>query len=253
MTELNFKQWHDEDFTFNYEFMPSFAQCTPDFNMSWSEILRITTDKAGEDFSFRDMGWELLKEKGIFFAVSRISYHVVKMPVYLQAVRLITWESAPQGPLATRNFKLTDRETGDTLVYGQTLWSIINFAERKMIPAKVFDMRPTPTVVTEFDGIKPGKISIPAQMETLGTHKIVLSDLDGNGHTNNSKYINFALDNLPSEFQQKVVKDLRLNYSKEAMLGEELEIKGFFNKDENKYTIQGLVGDTSSFECELYY
>lgn len=253
MHEITYNQWHDDDFTFHYEFTPSFAQCTPDFNMSWAEILRITSDKAGEDFTYRDMGWELLKEKGIFFAVSRISYHVIKMPKYNQQISLRTWESAPQGPLATRNYELSDKKTGEVLVVAQTLWTIINFAERKMIPAKAFDMRPTPTIVQNFDGIKPGKISIPAEMETLGNHKIVFSDLDGNGHTNNSKYINFAIDNLPSEFQNKTLKDMRLNYSKEAILGDELLIKGFFNKDENKYTIQGLVGDTSSFECELYY
>ncbi|MCQ2587116.1 MAG: thioesterase [Treponema sp.] len=253
MHDIIYKQWHDEDLTFNYEFTPSFAQCTPDFNMSWAEIFRITTDMAGEDFTQREMGWEVLKKQGIFFAVSRISYHVIKMPVYHQNVKMITWESAPQGPLATRNFKLVDKETEDVLLYGQTLWTIINFEERKMIPAKVFNMRPTPTIVSEFAGIKPGKIPIPEGMETLGTHKITFSDLDGNGHTNNSKYINFAIDNLPAEFQQKTVKDLRLNYSKEATLGEELEIKGFFNKEENKYTIQGIIDSASSFECELYY
>ena len=90
-------------------------------------------------------------------------------------------------------------------------------------------------------------------METIAKHTVKYSELDANGHTNNSKYINFVIDNLPSEFQKKQIKDLRINYSREAHLGEEMEIKAKYNEAENKYSVQGVIGDVSSFEAELYY
>lgn len=253
MNELNLKQWHEEDLSFHKHFKIPFSMCTPDRKLSWSEILRFTTDNAGEDFTQRGMSWPFLQEKGIVLIVSRISFHAEKMPEADQIVTLNTWESAAQGPLCTRNFELVDEKTNELLIKGQTLWTILDINNRKLIPARAYPYRPAPTLVTNFEWHKPGKISIPENIETIGFHKIAYSELDANGHTNNSKYINFAIDNLPAEFQTKMIKDLRLNYSKEAYLGEELEIKACFNAEENKYTVQGLVNGISSFECELYY
>ena len=253
MRKIELKQWHTENLVFNKQFYISFAQCTPDRNLSWAEILRITTDAAGEDFTDRDMPWTFLQEKGIVIIVSRVSFHVYKMPKYDSIITLKTYEAAPMGPLCTRMFELYDAETNELLIKGLSLWTCLDFINKKLMPAKAFPYRPCPTNIAEFEGIKAGKISIPENMKTIAKHIIQYSELDANGHTNNSKYINFAIDNLPKEFQKKQIKDLRLNYSKEALLGEELEIKAAYNPEENKYTIQGLVNSEASFECELYY
>lgn len=253
MNELNLKQWNDEDLSFHKYMKIPFSMCTPERNMTYAELLRFTSDNAGEDFTQRGMSWQFLQENGLVIIVSRISFHINKMPVADQLILLNSWESAAQGPLCTRNFQIVDAETKEELIIAQTLWTIIDLNNHKIVPAKAYPYRPAPTLVTNYEWIKAGKIQIPENMETIGTHKITYSELDANGHTNNSKYINFATDYLPSEFQSKVVKDFRLNYSKEAHLGDEMEIKAFYNSDENKYTIQGIVEGISSFECELYY
>lgn len=257
MTSYNFKEWHDEDFTFHTEQRVSFAQCTPDGKMSWAEILRYTTDNAGEDFTQRDMSWKFLQEKGLVLIVSRISFHVIKMPVGGQIIRLNTWEAAAQGPLCTRIFEIVDSATNERLVYAETLWTIIDFKNNRLMPAKNYPYRPLPTapsIFAELPGLKPGKISIPTDTELLGTHTVLFSELDANGHTNNSKYFNYAWDYLPAQFQTKELKDLRLNYSKEAHLGNTLEIKGKFFPEDNKYFVQGILEDgSSSFECEFYF
>ena len=48
-----FNEWHEDDLSFHKDTMVSFSQCTPDRNMSWTEILRFTSDNAGEDFTKR--------------------------------------------------------------------------------------------------------------------------------------------------------------------------------------------------------
>lgn len=253
MNETILKNWHDDDLSYNRQFKLSFGECTPDGKMSWSEILKATSDSAGEDFEKRNMSWAFLKENDIALIVSRISFLVKKMPAYGEEITVHTWESAPQGPLCTRNFKIYDTNTKEDLIIAQTLWTNFNISTKKIMPAKNFTFRPCPTIITDFEGIKPGKIKLPEEMETIAHHKILYSELDANGHTNNSKYINFAIDSLPEEFQKKQIKNLRLNYSKEAHLGELLEIKAFFNEIEKKYTVQGIIEGISSFEAELYY
>jgi len=90
-------------------------------------------------------------------------------------------------------------------------------------------------------------------MKEIGNHKIVFSDMDANGHTNNSKYINFVLDALPAEFQNKTYKDFKINYSKEALLNDEISIEADLTSSENKLIIAGKNKGETCFECELYY
>lgn len=251
----NFNEWHDDDMSFHKNTMVSFSQCTPDRNIAWSEILRFTSDNAGEDFTTRGMGWEfLIKEKGIAFVVSRTSFHIYKMPVADQRITFNTFETAPEGPLAGRYYEFVDTATNEKLVTGHSVWSILDMKLRKMVPAKSFDLRPTPTTSADvFTGIKTGRIKLPEGAEVLGTHKILFSDLDANGHTNNARYISFVFDVLPPEYQKLHYSDLRLNYSKEAMLGDEMIIKGCIDDVNKKISVVGLIEDQSSFECELYW
>lgn len=251
MTDLVLTHEHEDNFTFHKDEKIAFSLCTPDRKMTISELFRFTSDGAGEDFSLRKMSWEFLADKGLAIILSRASYKILKMPEADQIIHLRTWESAAQGPLCTRNYEITDKETKEVLVKGQTLWTILDFKNRKLMPAKAYPYRPAPEVVTDFEGYKCGKISLPEDMQTLGTKTILYSDLDANGHSNNSKYINFVLDLLPAEYQTKIPTDVRLNFSKETKLGDVLEIKAAIK--DNMITAQGLVDGISSFEAELYY
>ena len=216
MKEIILKQWSADDLSYNKQLILSFCHCNKNGVMSWAEILRFTSDAAGEDFTMRDMPWTYLMEKNLVFVVSRVSFHVLKNPVYDQNITLRTWEEAPQGPLFVRRFQITDTQTGEVLINAFTIWTLLDVKLRKIIPSKAFDLRVAPTLSSDYDGIKPGKISLPENAEIIGEHKVVFSDMDANGHVNNSKYINFAIDNLPEEFHNIIFKDMRLNYSKEA-------------------------------------
>lgn len=253
MKNYTFKLWNDEDLTYNQQLKLSFAQCDKNTNMSWAELLRLTSDGAVEDFNMRGISWDLLVEEGIIFVVSRVSYHIYKMPKAEQLITLRSWEEAAQGPLFVRRYQIIDTETQEVLINSSSLWTIINFKTRKIIPAKSFSMRPAPTLTTDYDGIKPGKISSPENMEKLGSHTIKFSDMDSNGHANNSKYMNFVIDVLPAEFQDKNYTDLRINYSKEAVMGDVIDLFGSIDEEAKKITVIGKIEENICFETELYW
>lgn len=253
MSKIDLEIWHDENLVFHRDEKISFAQCTPDGKMSWSEILKFTSDNAGEDFTQRGMGWEWLQKKGIVFIATRISFKVYRMPLAEQLITLRTWEAVPAGPLASRMYEIVDKETKEVLVKGYSLWTILDLNTKRLIPSKAYQYRPLPTAPVEYHGIKPGKITIPENMEKLGTHKILYSELDANGHVNNSKYINFAIDYLPPEYRSKEISEFRLNYTKEAHIDDSLEIFANINQDENKAVFQGLLNGESSFDAEIFW
>lgn len=253
MKEIIFKQWTAEDLSFNFQTKLTFAQCDKNGRMTWAELLRMTSDGAGEDFTMRDMGWQRLSDMGIVFVVSRASFHIIKMPKYEDQITLVTWEEVPSGPLYTRRYEIRNTLTGEVMITSHSLWTLLDFKNKKIVPAKNFTLRPTPEKKTEYDGILSGKISQNEDMQLFGNHKVVFSDCDANGHCNNSKYMNFVMDSLPLEFQDKEFHDLRINYSKEVLYGENIELFGQIDQDAKKITVIGKVSGTVSFETELYY
>ena len=252
--EIMLKQWHDDDLVkFHKDFKLTFGQCDINNKLFLSELLLLTSDTAVEDYAQKGLSWKFLVDHGVTILTSRIAFHIEKMPVADQRITLTTWEEKSVGLQLSRKYEITDSESGEMLIKGWSLWTVVDFEKRKIIPPKMFTLRPEPTISTEYEDVKPGKIVIPESVNEIGTHKIVFSDMDANGHTNNSKYINFVLDSLPAEYQNKTYKDFKINYSKEAVLNDMVSVQAEYFPSENKIVVVGKNQSESCFECELFY
>lgn len=246
-----YKQWHTENpVVFNSEQNVYFSQCTKNKTLSINELLKITSDLAVEDFNQRGMSREKMLENNFMILVSRNSFHFHKMPVENQHITVSTWEEKNEPLQFIRAYEIKDTRTEEKLVSGLSSWLLVSAKERKLLPVKLFNLRQPVEYESEHECLKLIKIPEKENMEFIGEHKIGFSDLDANGHTNNSRYAAFLFDALPQEFQNKNFKDFRINYSKEAMIGETVKLYAAF--EENKITVVGKT-DSISFESELYF
>ena len=75
-------------------------------------------------------------------------------------------------------------------------------------------------------------------------HKIVYSDIDYNSHCNSCRYLQTMTDTyLPDYYGKKIRLDI--NYSKEVMLGEELQTLFLITEDGVQYQQKNENGETS--------
>lgn len=249
---LELKQWHDENNFFYREFKLYFSQCNINQVIKLAEFLAITSDSAVEDYHQRGITFDLLKENNVAILTSRIAYRFHKMPKCNQIITLKCWEEAPKGLQLTRCYELTD-VSGEVLVNGFTTWLLVNLENRRIMKPSSFTFREEPTFTTPLKSLDCGKIQIPENLDLLGSRKICFSDLDANGHMNNSRYGEYIIDCLPPEFQNKQITDLRLNYAHEAMFGDTLELFGNLNAGENRIVVIGKQGQNVCFESELFF
>lgn len=250
-----FKQYHDETCRFFSETMVYFSQCTIDKKLSLNSILKMTSDAAVEDFNVRNMSRDNLTAKGIAILVSRCSFKIHKYPVENQHVVLSTWEEKSEALQFVRAYEIRS-ESGEKLVSGLSTWLLVDLNNRKLLPIKKFDemgLRLPTELKTEHECLPCAKISLSPDAKLLCERKICYSDLDANGHTNNSRYIAFAVDALPPEYREKNFTDFRINFSKEAMVDETLQIYGDINDEEKKIVVAGKNAQGVSFEAELYW
>ncbi|MCR5495629.1 MAG: acyl-[acyl-carrier-protein] thioesterase [Treponema sp.] len=253
---IEFKQWHENEGV-NYKFFSEcqiyFCQCDLHHKLSLFELLRIVTDAAVEDFNQRCMSYDTLTDNGIGILVSRQSFRFHKMPVGNQKVTIKTWEEKPLPLQFVRAYEICDLETGEKLVSGISTWLLVDLNSRRLMRIKDFTLREPPLWQNEHDCYPADKITAPENMELLTSRPIWFSDIDGNGHMNNARYGAFVIDSLPEEYQKKEFTDFKINYSKEAIQGQKIDLYGNFNDQEKKITIIGKQKDEICFESELYW
>ncbi len=247
------KKYDERTNEFRMDTMVTFSQCNKKKTFSLNGILGLTSDTAADEYAERGISTDALKKNGLAILVSRLAFRFHKMPRENQYITLTTWEEKPETFQLKRQYEITDSKTSEKLVSGYSTWLIIDALKRRIIPTKKFTMRPEVEIEKGHDSMEPGKIIMPESLEFLDERKIKYSDIDGNGHTTNSRYAAFVMDSLPEKYSDKEFSDFRINFSKEALLGETVKIYAGFQDDEKKVTVVGKTENGNCFESELFW
>ena len=248
---MEYKAYHEQERAiFHSQANLYFSQCQADRDLSLHELLKITSDTAVEDYRRRGLSRENLMASGFAVLVSRCSYRIKKWPQENDFVEIVTWEEKPLALQLMRCYKVLDN-SGDVLVSGKSTWSVIDADTWKLIPTKNFTVRKAPDFSIELDCDAPKKIVLPEKMELVEERQIRFSDLDANSHVNNSRYAAFVEDALPKEWQVRKAKNFKINFLKEATLGEKIAIFGC--KEGNTFFFVGRSPETISFEAEISF
>lgn len=253
MRESEYKYWYESDgITFRSEHKVLFSQCTSSKTLSFYEILKLTSDMAVEDYAEQGLSRDFLVANGFAFLVSRTAFRFHRLPRENERFTFTTYEEKSEPLQLVRAYEFVS-EDGTPLITGISTWILADPVARRIIPTKKFTLRPPVESQKPHDCLKYGKIAVPESLELLDERTIRYSDIDGNGHVNNSRYGAFIADALPEAYRSKTFTDFRLNYSKEAMLGDKMQLFGNFSDDEHKIVIIGKTADGISFESELFY
>lgn len=108
-----------------------------------------------------------------------------------------------------------------------TQWSLVDLESRKILKVEEVDF--SKYWMGEHRQLLKGKFKISADIEKsmrqVGTKTVAYSDLDYNGHMNNTYYLDMLCDYIPElAAGSHRVSFFRIHYSKEAPLGQILRI-----------------------------
>jgi acyl-ACP thioesterase len=168
-----------------------------------------------------------------------------------ETLTISTWHRGAGGLTIYRDY---DLYVGQEQVGEATAaWVIADLQSRKMLrPAAVENMASSPVPDTVKDK-QLRLIKTPKERQICYQRTVRYSDLDVNGHMNNTKYADVLLDALsPEELSGRFLSELQLNYSQECKAGETMEISRVL--DGNSCYIDGCSGDGKRrFEASLQF
>lgn len=244
------KQQLGEDFFSRQEELV-FAQCDRRRRARPAALLSLAAAMAGHDYDARGLPYETLYARREVFLLSRIAMKIHRHPMDRDVLTITTWENGVKGAHMQRVYEMTD-QTGGLCVSARSDWILVDPETRRILRPSAFTAKPIGVCPKAIDCPDCKKIHLPqGTAEPLGERKTVWSDLDGNGHVHSGRYGDIVWDYLPSDLQDQELRELYLNYSKEAFLGETLAIAG--SREGPVYRMEGLGPEGLCFTCECVF
>ena len=220
-------------------FEKSFTLRTSDFDcyrkISPAAVLDLFQVVAGEHAILLGCGFDDFYRKNLLWVLVRTKYEVINEPALYQTVKVKTWPLVPSRAGFQREYLMED-EQGNPLIKGSSDWVIIDSELRKIVSAtNVY-----PNIEFREEKNFEQRLKKIPDFEQIGegiTLRTGFSQLDMNGHVNNTKYANYAMDALDPD-QNNSIKTFQVDYRQEVKKGD--EIKLYVNKVENTAVIKGV-------------
>ena len=187
-----------------------------------SMLLFYCQDVAGHHCQILGTDMEALSEKNLLWAIIRQKVQVTRLPKSGETIRIETWPMPTTRTCYPRSTVAYD-ENGNELFRSIGLWVLMDRDSRAMIlPGKSgVDVQ---GLLTGTELATPGSLA-PREMEHLHKRQVCYTDLDRNSHMNNTKYMEWISDLLPSSFHQnKKVQEFTVCYHAEAREGDLLHM-----------------------------
>lgn len=203
-------------------------------------------------------GYDDLQKEGKAWVLSRMHFEFIRHPRWREEIELATWHKGPYGPFYLRDFSLKSK-AGELLVRGTSSWVILDVRQRTMCrTSEVMEMIPEDTICKDNAIERPAdKVMMPrgVEPEPAGVHKVEFSDIDLLGHTNNARYVVWAMDCIDfDELKTRPVKDLTVNFIHETRAGDEVSLEKLKVIGEDGSVtcfIDGKVGDKTAFSVKI--
>lgn len=191
---------------------------------------------------------DIIKENKIW-VLTRVSYRFVgRFPRLDEQVRLRTWSKGCNGLIATREFEILS-SMNEVLVAATSQWVVMDIQTRRVCRLGqdyLADYEHHDRSALTFEA---PRLRLPEGMETIAEIPVEFSNIDKAQHVNNSEYIRWAMNYLPTEHQESGLRAIDINYNMETRPGETITIQ---SKSEGKETYFSFSNERGlSVNCRM--
>lgn len=168
--------------------------------VSLPNLMNFFQDAASEHATHLQAGFSQLAPRNLAWFATRYHVQIRRYPAYGETVRVKTWPKAKRRLFALRDFEMYVGE--EQIAAGSSVWCLVDMASRKPLDVDntlpYLPENPQDALVSDFP-----RVPLPQPFDHEETFSPRDSEIDMNGHANNTALINLAMECLP----QGLVKD----------------------------------------------
>ncbi|QNU67749.1 acyl-ACP thioesterase [Ruminiclostridium herbifermentans] len=186
-----------------------------------SSLFNFIQDVAGLHTKHMGIGIDdISKEHGLAWVIVRIMVDIIRIPIWNEEICIETWPATQKKVEFERDFCVKDKN-GNILINVISSWVLMDIAKREIIKTDSTNIKHPPLIKERAINRRMTKLRPNGELIFVYNKKISYSDIDINGHMNNSKYIDFIADCFTMEKHcEYKVENLQVNYICEALAGD---------------------------------
>lgn len=186
------------------------------------------------------VGIEELTNDNIAWVFYKYDIQVIRYPNLNEKVYVSTEAAAMKKFYAYRNYSIKDAE-GNVVITGRGIFLLIDIEKRRAIRVpdtmgKVYDCSGESFDIDNLDK--------KFEQEIYREFFVRYSDIDTNGHVNNTRYMEWALEVVPRDiFDTCNMSRIKVNFLKEIQYGHKINSEAKIVDEDNKYIIYHRITD----------
>lgn len=186
-----------------------------------------------------------------FFAVSKLKLEFLKPINEFDKVELVTYAIAPKKSFTfDRDFAF--KVKGKPCILGTSKWCLIDTEKNGLAHMDtIADLLNVKLAKPNNFDIAFTRMPFDKTFKHHHSRKVMFNDIDINGHCNNQKYAEMAINCIPIEWANKAVKSFEINYAKQCYYGNTIEV--YSKTDDNTIAVCGTVDDAVVFSALIEF
>lgn len=199
-----------------------------------SSVFNFFQESASTHAGILGAGFDKLKSgSNLTWILAKIRVDIDSYPLWEDEIEIETWPLSPKGVQFPRDFLLKDFK-GNILAKGTSYWVVVD--------ALTHDLKRPDSISLNYPGLREKALDASLKKinptgEKVFSHEIKIgcSQLDLNGHINNSKYIDFIMDCFDMEHLRKyTAKSIQVSYINEAFAGDTISVFKYISPENEK-------------------
>lgn len=194
--------------------------------MKMNRILVIMQELAGEHADMLGWSFKNTLDRGAVWVVTRNEFEVLRYPAIGQSVVGKTFPGRPRRGIYPRYYRIED-QAGQPMMLGSSFWALADVKTRQMTDIQEIAAGfPDTSSLTPYFRNPGAPDNLETGAELKDTWHPVYTDLDRNGHVNNTRAADWALCFLSetSNIKDHPVRSLTVSYHRELYAGQPVDL-----------------------------
>lgn len=187
-----------------------------------SMLLYFAQEVAGRHFDLLRVDHDAMEKNRLFWAVIRNRVQITRLPRIGETITVETWPMPTTRTAYPRSMIAYDA-MGNELFRSISMWVLMNLDSRAMV-------LPGKSGITVEGTLRGNELAAPSSilpkvLENTVRRTVFYSQLDRNGHMNNTRYLDWVDDLLPSAFHAgHTAREFTICYLNEATEGQQIDL-----------------------------
>lgn len=232
--------------TYTQEFRIASYQADVSARIKPSAILEIMQEMAGAHAEMLDVGRSRLLPMNLAWVLTRVEVRMDRYPVSGEAITVETFPMPNRRVFFPRYFIFRDAQ-GNQIGCAGSIWVVLDIHTRKMAnAAEIAPLLPDNSDLTAPMGMPATVEEIPGE-EQESFRSPVYTDLDMNGHVNNTRYLDWCCNELGIDTMRScTMTQFALNFNQEILPGQ--EVRTALRREGDRFSFSGFEGDKRHFD-----